>query len=335
MGNFSSKDSHGPTGVHGESFHTPPASPQGDVPALMPGVPQLHPTSSQPSLAAPVSPPPPVPFITSIGRKSHPSTTTSPTTPSTSSPAPDWRTHPPVSSNSSTTGPGVSPVHNKPGTGTVKGQVTLGRNGGPPTSTPRTPVSQGKTVAVSPTKSPSSLCSASPLVGSSSGQNWRERDSGLSQSLLPGHEAGDSHGEELEKLLEEYCFGKTRLKRALYLEAVRMSFACGHWSDEGLSSDDFSPPRRCTPFFVIITSPAPTDPSHHSSLPSDGIPTIANLPSAGGLRFRLASGEYRWQTMFEGWRRRAGGRSSSGTKLERSWPLARQKADWQLVSLRG
>ncbi|GAA6213780.1 cytospin-A-like [Lates japonicus] len=203
MGNFSSKDSHGPTGVHGESFHTPPASPQGDVPALMPGVPQLHPTSSQPSLAAPVSPPPPVPFITSIGRKSHPSTTTSPTTPSTSSPAPDWRTHPPVSSNSSTTGPGVSPVHNKPGTGTVKGQVTLGRNGGPPTSTPRTPVSQGKTVAVSPTKSPSSLCSASPLVGSSSGQNWRERDSGLSQSLLPGHEAGDSHGEELEKLLEE------------------------------------------------------------------------------------------------------------------------------------
>lgn len=84
-----------------------------------------------------------------------------------------------------------------------KGQAALGRNGGPPTSTPRPPAFQGKTVAISPTKSPSSLCSASPVVGSSSGQNWRERDSGLSQSLLPAHEAGDGQGEELEKLLEE------------------------------------------------------------------------------------------------------------------------------------
>ncbi len=41
------------------------------------------------------------------------------------------------------------------------------------------------------------------MVGSSSGQNWRERDSGLSRSLLPVHEAGDSQGEELEKLLED------------------------------------------------------------------------------------------------------------------------------------
>lgn len=79
----------------------------------------------------------------------------------------------------------------------------FGRNGGPPTSTPRTLVSQGKTAAVSPTKSPSSICSASPVVGSSSGQNWRERDSGLSQSLLPGHDAVESRSEELEKLLEE------------------------------------------------------------------------------------------------------------------------------------
>lgn len=85
----------------------------------------------------------------------------------------------------------------------VKGQVALGSNERPPTSTPRTSDSQEKTVAVTPTKCPSSLCSTSPVVGSSSGQNWRERDSGLSQSLLPGHEAGDSHGEELEKLLEE------------------------------------------------------------------------------------------------------------------------------------
>lgn len=39
------------------------------------------------------------------------------------------------------------------------------------------------------------------MVGSSSGQNRRERDSGLSQSELL--EAGDGHGEDLEKLLEE------------------------------------------------------------------------------------------------------------------------------------
>ncbi|XP_056250156.1 cytospin-A [Seriola aureovittata] len=208
MGNFSSKDGHGLTGAHGESFHTPPASPQSDVPAFIPGVPQLHPTSPQPSLAAPVSPPPPVPVITSIGKKSQPksstpSTPTTPTTPSISSPAPDWRPHSPVSSNSSTAGPGVTPVHNKPGTIVVKGNAALGRNGGPPTSTPRTPSFQGKTVAVSPTKSPSSLCGTSPLLGSSSGQDWRERDSGLSQSLLVRHEAGDGHGVELEKLLEE------------------------------------------------------------------------------------------------------------------------------------
>ncbi|TKS86409.1 Cytospin-A SPECC1-like protein [Collichthys lucidus] len=68
----------------------------------------------------------------------------------------------------------------------------------PPLGLPR-----GMTVSISPTKSPSSPCSASPVVGSSSGQSWRERDSGLSQSLLPGHEAGDSQNEELEKLLEE------------------------------------------------------------------------------------------------------------------------------------
>lgn len=84
-----------------------------------------------------------------------------------------------------------------------KGQAAFGRNGGPSASTPRPPVCQGKTVAISPTKSPSSVCSASPVVGSSSGPTWRERDSGLSQSLLPAHEAGDSQGEELDQLLEE------------------------------------------------------------------------------------------------------------------------------------
>ncbi|XP_042357374.1 cytospin-B isoform X2 [Plectropomus leopardus] len=198
MGNFSSKDGHGPAGAHGDSFHTPPASPQSDDPPLMPGVPQLlNPTSPQPSPAAPVSSPPPVPVLTTSGKRAQSGITTT-----TSSP-PDWRPRPPVSPNSSTVGPGFSPLHSKPGSTVSKGQAAFGRNGGPPTSTPRPLVSQGKTVANSPTKSPSSLCSASPVVGSSTQQNWRERDSGLSQSLLPAHEAGDSKGEELEKLLEE------------------------------------------------------------------------------------------------------------------------------------
>ncbi|XP_029317285.1 cytospin-A isoform X2 [Cottoperca gobio] len=199
MGNFSSKDGHGPTGTHGDSFHTPPASPQSDEPDSMPGVPRLLPlTSPQPSPAAPVSSPPPVPVLTSSGKKTQSSSTLT-----SSSPPPDWRPHPPVSLNSSTIGPGVSPLYNKPGSTVGKGQPALGRNGGPPTSTPWPLVSKGKTVAISPTKSTSSLCSASPVVGSASGHNWRERDSGLSQSLLPAPEAGDNQGEELEKLLGE------------------------------------------------------------------------------------------------------------------------------------
>lgn len=40
-------------------------------------------------------------------------------------------------------------------------------------------------------------------MSGSSGQKWRERDSGLSQSLLPDQEAGGSQGEELDQLLEE------------------------------------------------------------------------------------------------------------------------------------
>lgn len=186
-----------PLGAPGDGFHTPPASPQSEGPAPMPGVPQLlHPTSPQPSPGAPVSSPPPVPVLTSSGKKPQPSTN-----PSTSSAAPEWRPPPPVDSNSFTFGPGVSPLH--PKSGSTVGRGALGRNGGPPTSTPRPLASQGKTVSSSPTKSPSSLGSASPVVGSSSGQNWRERDSGLSQSLLPAQEAGVSQGEELETLLEE------------------------------------------------------------------------------------------------------------------------------------
>ncbi|XP_069574967.1 cytospin-A [Brachyistius frenatus] len=195
MGNFSSKDGHGPTGPHVDSFHTPPTTPQSDEAAFMPGVAQF-----QLSPAAPVSSPPPLAIFTSSGKKSQPSTPTSTGAPV---PPPDWRPHPPVSSNSSTI-PAVSPVHSKPGsTVAPRRQAAVGRNGGPPTSTPRTPVSQGKSVAVSPVKIPSSKCSSSPVVAGSMGQSWRERDSGLSQSLLPSHEAKDIQDEEVEKLLEE------------------------------------------------------------------------------------------------------------------------------------
>ncbi|KAM3595313.1 uncharacterized protein V6R79_021532 [Siganus canaliculatus] len=188
-------------GPHMDSFHTPPTSPQGDVPPLMSGVPPLlHPTSSQPSTAAPASPPPPVPLLPSSGKKAQSSTIV----PSPSSSPPDWKPLPPVSSNSPANGPGVNPLHNKSGSTVAKTQAAFGRNGGPPTSTPRTPGFQGKTVTVSPTKSPSSVCEASPVVGSSSEQSWRERDSGLSQSILPGHESGDSQSKEVEKLLEEF-----------------------------------------------------------------------------------------------------------------------------------
>lgn len=94
-------------------------------------------------------------------------------------------------------------MHNKPGSiSAARGQAALGRSGSPPTSTPRTPGSQGKSVAVKPIKSPTFQCNASPVVESSLRLNWRETDSGLSQSL-PSPEVKDNQGEELEKLLEE------------------------------------------------------------------------------------------------------------------------------------
>ncbi|XP_060919306.1 cytospin-A isoform X1 [Labrus mixtus] len=202
MGNFSSKDGHGPTVAHGESFHTPPASPQSDEPSFIPGAPQLHhPTSPKLPAAAPTSPPPPVPVpgLTPSVKKAQSSTS-----PTAACPRPERRPQPSAGSHSTSVGYGVNPVHDNPGNTAFKRQASLGRNGGPPTSTPRTPVSQSRTVTVSPTKAPSSQCSASPLGGSSSGKNWRGRDSGLSQSLLHAHEAADSQGaEELRRLLEE------------------------------------------------------------------------------------------------------------------------------------
>ncbi|XP_077945625.1 uncharacterized protein LOC120833098 isoform X2 [Gasterosteus aculeatus] len=185
MGNFSSKDSHGPT--VGDSFHTPPASPQTDGPPSLPGVPSfLQTTPPRPPAGAPVSSPPPVPVPPSGGKKAQPSANATTT-----------------GSNSFTLGLGVSPLHDKSGSTVGKGQDALGRNGGPPTSTPRPLASQGRAVAVGATKGPASPRSASPVVGGSSGPNWKERDSGRSQSLQGGHEGGDGQGEALEKLLEE------------------------------------------------------------------------------------------------------------------------------------
>lgn len=172
--------------AHGDSFHTPPVSPVSDGPGPAFTPKSLHPTSPQPSSPAPISSPPPVPVLVSSGKK-----TPSGLTPAPSTPPLGLRPHAKNNSNSFTADPGV---HNQ-----VKGQTSLGRNGNPPTSTPRTLVSQRRPVAVTPTKSPLSQCSVSPLVGSSSERNWKERDSGLSQSLI----AGEGHGEELEKLLEE------------------------------------------------------------------------------------------------------------------------------------
>lgn len=146
-------------------------SPQSDVPTLRP----LHPTLPQPSSAAPVTSPPPVP----LAREKK--------APSASSPHRDWKPHPPVSPSSFSGDPTVTLVHSK-----VKGQAVFGRDGGPPTSTPRAEDSQEKPLTVSPSKSPPTT----PVRGSSSGYKGTEWDSGLSQSLPP--DCG-----ELEKLLEE------------------------------------------------------------------------------------------------------------------------------------
>lgn len=173
-------------GSHGDSFHTPPVTPVSDGPAYVPKT--LHPTSPQPSSPAPISSPPPVP-ASSV--KKAPSGLN----PTPSSPPLDLRPRVKNASNSITADPRAGLILNQ-----VKGQASLGRNGSPPTSTPRGLLSQRKPVTVTPTKSPLSQCSVSPLVGNSSEQNWKERDSGLSHSLLGG---GESRSEDLEKLLEE------------------------------------------------------------------------------------------------------------------------------------
>ncbi|KAM4723448.1 CD109 antigen [Anableps anableps] len=185
MGNFSTKDNHGNTGAPLESFHTPPSSPQSSIP-------QLPPPTTSPALS-----PLPAATITSSGKKSHQCSPRSPI------PPPDWRPPPPGSPNSSALSSVVSPVLKKTGsTVASKGQASSGRNGGLPTATPRTSGSQVKSVAVSPIKSPSSVCSTPPAT-SSVEQSKKESHSSLSESLLPGNEDKDRQNKELAELLEE------------------------------------------------------------------------------------------------------------------------------------
>lgn len=167
-------------GSHGDSFHTPPVTPVSDGPSLPPR--SLHPTSPQPSSPAPVSSPPPVPGLTSSVKKAPSGLTSTPS-------SPPLHSRPHVKNSSNSGDPRAGLILNQ-----VKGQASSGRNGSPPTSTPRGLLSQRKPVSVTPTKS------VSPLVGSSGERKWKERDSGLSQSLLGG---GEGRSEDLEKLLEE------------------------------------------------------------------------------------------------------------------------------------
>uniref|UniRef100_A0A3Q2QH95 Cytospin-A n=1 Tax=Fundulus heteroclitus TaxID=8078 RepID=A0A3Q2QH95_FUNHE len=185
MGNLSTKDNHGPTGAPLESFHTPPSSPQCSIL-------QLPPTTTPHALS-----PSPAVAIISSGKKSQQCS------PRTSIPPPDWRPPPPVSPNSSAISPVVSPVLKKTdNTVADKGKASSGRNGGLPTSTFRTSGSQVKSVAVSPIKSHLPMCSTPPAT-SSVDQSKKERDSSLSESLLPCNEERDIQSKELAKLLEE------------------------------------------------------------------------------------------------------------------------------------
>ncbi|XP_032403761.1 cytospin-A isoform X2 [Xiphophorus hellerii] len=185
MGNFSTKDNHGNTGAPLESFHTPPSSPQSSIPQLP--LPATSPTLS----------PSPAATITLSGKKPHQCSPKSPI------PPPDWKPPPPGGPSSSAVSPAVSPVLKKTGSIVAgKGQASSGRNGGLPTPTSRTSGSQVKSVAVSPIKSPSSVCSAPPST-SSVEQSKKERNSSLNESLLLGNEDKDKQSKELAKLLEE------------------------------------------------------------------------------------------------------------------------------------
>ncbi|XP_038823432.1 cytospin-A-like [Salvelinus namaycush] len=179
MGNFSSKDCHGPTGPNLDVFHTPPTSP---VTSTLPALTQI--TPSTPGQPVPATTPAPAPALS--GKRLLPSL--------------------PVSPGYSVIGPGFISLQGKTGSDAAapERRVVMGLNGGPTCSTPRSPVSQGNSSTISPTKSPPSLdsplFSAGPV--SPSEHSWKEKDSGLSTSMLEVHRTADNQG-ELERLVEE------------------------------------------------------------------------------------------------------------------------------------
>lgn len=173
------------SGPHTDSFYTPPASPQDEGPSI--------PYSSLPSSSSPVPS-----LCHTPSEKKTQSASISYTT-SSLQPPPERTPHSPIHFINST-----NATHRKSGsTASIKGQLTLGRNGGPQTSTPRTLVSQGNNGDISPTKSPSSVCSGSPVEGSSPENTWKEKDSGVGRSLLQGQAVEDKRDDDLQRLLDE------------------------------------------------------------------------------------------------------------------------------------
>ncbi|XP_041702861.2 cytospin-A [Coregonus clupeaformis] len=196
MGNFSSKDGHGPTGPNLDLFQTPPTSP---VTTTLPGL-----TPITPSIPGQLAVPAPV---TALALAPAPGPT--PVTAPALAPALSGKRPLPISPGYSVIGPGFISLQGRTGSNAAvpEGWVVMGRNGGPTRSSPRIPVPQGKSSTMSPTKSPSSLgsslSSASPVsLVSPSGQSGKEKDSGLSLTTLEHHGATDNQG-EIERLVEE------------------------------------------------------------------------------------------------------------------------------------
>ncbi|KAG7275779.1 hypothetical protein CRUP_005693, partial [Coryphaenoides rupestris] len=203
MGNFSSKENHGATGGHPDVFHTPPTSPTTDVPT--PALQLKRAVSALPPLVAPVSCPlPPVPAKTPLpqctGKKSQPGHL-----PTTQTPPPDWKPPTPPAGPTSLVMPGGS-GENLPASPLVAQVPPPGCNAGPRTSTP-SPAAQGiqrgGVQTSSPARSPISLDAAISPEAIRPDCDWRDRDSGLSQSPTGSYPSREGQREELEAMLEQ------------------------------------------------------------------------------------------------------------------------------------
>nr|XP_015825827.2 cytospin-B [Nothobranchius furzeri] len=185
MGNFTTKDNHGPLGPHSDTFHTPPTSPQSDVVAVIPSVPPFPPSSAVPA----PSPCPALAIPNSVKKPQQRS-------PSTPIAPPDWSPPPPVTPVFSPAGSGETPTFKKPANAVAgRGEAPSWRNVGPPASPGKTSASQVKSVVVTPIKSPS------PPSRNSLEQSLKEEV--LRLSPLPGSEDKEHQSEELVELLEE------------------------------------------------------------------------------------------------------------------------------------